>query len=70
MRIATAHKGKSACPCTVQGQAAHSSQNHLGVNAINYAAERVLFLRNQGRLWRGGAVTPGRRPGWGRPSHL
>ncbi|HEY0211858.1 acetylornithine deacetylase [Acerihabitans sp.] len=52
MRLATAHKGKSAWRCKVQGQAAHSSQNHLGVNAIDYAAELVLFLRNQGRLWR------------------
>ncbi|WP_413742903.1 acetylornithine deacetylase [Sodalis sp. RH15] len=52
MRIATAHKGKSAWHCRVRGQAAHSSQNHLGVNAIEYAAELMLFLRSQGRDWR------------------
>lgn len=52
MRVATAHKGKSAWRCTVKGQAAHSSQNHLGVNAIDYAAELVLFLRQRGRYWR------------------
>ncbi|WP_410014704.1 acetylornithine deacetylase [Sodalis sp. RH24] len=64
MRVATAHKGKSAWRCTVQGQAAHSSQNHLGVNAIDYAAELVLFLRNQGRLWRDGDTDARYEPPW------
>ncbi|NDL63345.1 acetylornithine deacetylase [Acerihabitans arboris] len=64
MRVATAHKGKSAWRCQVQGQAAHSSQNHLGVNAIDYAAELVLFLRNQGRLWRNGENDTRYDPPW------
>ena len=52
MRVAAAHKGKSAWHCSVRGQAAHSSQNHLGVNAIDYAAELVMFLRSRGLEWR------------------
>ncbi len=64
MRVATAHKGKSAWHCRVQGQAAHSSQNHLGVNAIEYAAELVLFLRNRGRDWRQGGHDNRYDPPW------
>jgi acetylornithine deacetylase len=51
MKVATAHKGKSAWRCSVHGQAAHSSQPDLGVNAIEVAAELVTFLRQQGREW-------------------
>lgn len=51
MQVATAHKGKSAWRCCVHGQAAHSSQPQLGVNAIEYAAELVSFLRQRGREW-------------------
>lgn len=64
MRIATAHKGKSAWKCRVQGQAAHSSQNHLGVNAIDYAAELVLFLRNRGVRFRHEGVDARYDPPW------
>lgn len=51
MKVATAHKGKSAWRCAVHGQAAHSSQPDLGVNAIEIAAELVTFLRQQGKGW-------------------
>ncbi|MEA9391895.1 acetylornithine deacetylase [Acerihabitans sp. TG2] len=64
MRVATAHKGKSAWRCSVQGQAAHSSQNHLGVNAIDYAAELVLFLLRRGREWRSGELDRRYDPPW------
>ncbi len=64
MRVATAHKGKSAWRCSVQGQAAHSSQNHLGVNAIDYAAELVLFLSRRGREWRSGELDYRYEPPW------
>jgi acetylornithine deacetylase len=49
MRLASAHKGKSAYRCCVRGLAGHSAQPHLGVNAIEYAAELVAFIRNRGR---------------------
>jgi acetylornithine deacetylase len=49
MRVASAHKGKSAYRCCVRGLAGHSAAPQLGVNAIEYAAELVAFLRNSGR---------------------
>ena len=49
MRVASAHKGKSAYRCCVRGLAGHSAQPQLGVNAIEYAAELVAFLRRGGR---------------------
>jgi acetylornithine deacetylase len=49
MRLASAHKGKSAYRCCVRGLAGHSAQPQLAVNAIEYAAELVAYLRNRGR---------------------
>ncbi len=49
MRIASAHKGKSAYRCCVRGLAGHSAQPDLGVNAIEYAADLVALLRKGGR---------------------
>lgn len=49
MRIASAHKGKSAYRCCVRGLAGHSAQPNLGVNAIEYAVDLVAFLRQSGR---------------------
>jgi acetylornithine deacetylase len=49
MRLASAHKGKSAYRCCVRGLAGHSAQPHLAVNAVEYAAELVAFIRNRGR---------------------
>ncbi|WP_413282947.1 acetylornithine deacetylase [Vibrio sp. MA40-2] len=51
MQVATAHKGKSAWRCSVHGVAAHSSQPHLGINAIEYTAELVTFLQKSAREW-------------------
>ncbi|KAA8998966.1 acetylornithine deacetylase [Affinibrenneria salicis] len=64
MRLASAHKGKSAWRCCVQGQAAHSSQPQLGVNAIEYAAELMMFLRQRGRDWRRDAGDASYDPPW------
>lgn len=64
MRIATAHKGKSAWRCTLRGQAAHSSQPQLGVNAVEYAAELMMFLRQRGRDWRHGVSDARYDPPW------
>jgi acetylornithine deacetylase len=59
MRIAAAHKGKSAYRCCVKGLAGHSATPHLGVNAIEYAAELVSFLRSNARaLQSDGAADP------------
>jgi acetylornithine deacetylase len=49
MRLASAHKGKSAYRCCVRGLAGHSAQPHLAVNAVEYAADLVAFIRNRGR---------------------
>lgn len=45
MRMVVAHKGFSAYRCRVIGQAAHSSLPATGVNAIEYAAEVIGFIR-------------------------
>jgi acetylornithine deacetylase len=45
MRVANGHKGKAGYVCTVTGLASHSALNHLGVNAIEIAAEIITELR-------------------------
>jgi acetylornithine deacetylase len=60
MRVASAHKGKSAYRCCVRGLAGHSATPHLGVNAIEYAAELVSFLRNSARALQTGAARDAR----------
>ena len=45
MRVANGHKGKAGYRCTVTGRASHSALNHLGVNAVEAAAEIVARLR-------------------------
>ena len=45
MRVANGHKGKAGYVCTVTGLASHSALNHLGVNAIEIAAEIIAELR-------------------------
>lgn len=49
MRLAVAHKGKRAWRCQVHGCAGHSALTHLGVNAVEYAAELVAYLRRLNR---------------------
>ncbi|MGT2493031.1 peptidase dimerization domain-containing protein [Cupriavidus basilensis] len=46
MRVIVAHKGINAYRCCVKGQAAHSSLTPKGVNAIEYAARLICFIRD------------------------
>jgi acetylornithine deacetylase len=48
MQVVTGHKGGRSYRCHLEGLAAHSSLAPQGVNAIEYAAELVLFLRSIG----------------------
>ena len=52
MRPVIAHKGKKGYRCTVRGLAGHSAYAPHGVNAVEYAAEAVAFLRNMARRHR------------------
>lgn len=45
MRLVVAHKGKVAFQVEVRGQECHSSNPARGVNAVEYAAELISFLR-------------------------
>ena len=45
MRVANGHKGKAGYVCSVTGLASNSALNHLGVNAIEVAAEIITELR-------------------------
>ena len=45
MRLVVAHKGKIAIRVTVRGQEGHSSNPAVGVNAVEYAAELISFIR-------------------------
>jgi acetylornithine deacetylase len=44
--VIVAHKGINAYRCCVKGQAAHSSLTPNGVNAIEYAARLICFIRD------------------------
>ncbi|CAJ0804326.1 Acetylornithine deacetylase [Ralstonia psammae] len=46
MRPIIAHKGINAYRCRVHGRAAHSSLTPQGVNAIEYAARIICFVRD------------------------
>lgn len=46
MRVIVAHKGINAYRCCVTGHAAHSSLTPRGVNAIEYAARLICFIRD------------------------
>jgi acetylornithine deacetylase len=48
MKVVIAHKGKLSVRCHVRGFEAHSSLAPSAVNAIEYAAELILFLRKMG----------------------
>ena len=45
MKPVVAHKGLRSYRCRVHGRAAHSSRTTDGVNAIDYAARLIVFLR-------------------------
>jgi len=44
MTIVNAHKGISLFETSIRGRPAHSSQTHMGVNAIDYASKCIQFL--------------------------
>ncbi|MEX2455479.1 MAG: acetylornithine deacetylase [Rhodospirillaceae bacterium] len=47
MKVVVAHKGKRSFTCEVRGMAAHSSIAPEAVNAVEYAAEIVSFIRRK-----------------------
>jgi acetylornithine deacetylase len=49
MQVVTAHKGVLSFETIVHGLEAHSSQPHLGVNAVHYGCDLVHFLRELAR---------------------
>ncbi|MBB6123433.1 acetylornithine deacetylase [Sphingobium subterraneum] len=46
MNVVVAHKGANLYRCRVHGRPAHSSAPVLGVNAIEYAARVICFIRD------------------------
>lgn len=52
MKVVRAHKGKRSYYCRVRGFEAHSSLTPRGVNAIEYAAEIIMRLKEMGRRYR------------------
>jgi len=52
MRPVIAHKGKKSYRCTVRGLAGHSAYAPQGVNAVEFAAEAVAFLKGLARRHR------------------
>jgi acetylornithine deacetylase len=52
MRVIRAHKGKLSYRCHVRGHEAHSSLSHIGVNAVEAAAEAVAYLKGMARRHR------------------
>lgn len=45
MQVVSAHKGKQNFVAHVYGFECHSSLTHMGVNAVEYAARLIVFLR-------------------------
>lgn len=49
MKVVVAHKGKRSIRCHVRGFECHSSLAPTGVNAIEYAAELIAFIKGVSR---------------------
>jgi acetylornithine deacetylase len=49
MKVVTGHKGKMSLRCHVHGRECHSSLAPTGVNAVEYAAEVIAYLRGMAR---------------------
>jgi acetylornithine deacetylase len=49
MKVSTAHKGKKSVRCHVHGHECHSSLAPKGVNAVEYAAEVIAYLKSMAR---------------------
>jgi acetylornithine deacetylase len=52
MKPVIGHKGRVGYQCTIYGKECHSSMTHLGVNAVEIAAELITFLNALGRRLR------------------
>ena len=52
MQIIRAHKGKLSYRCRVRGLEAHSGMAHIGVNAVEAAAEAIAYLKGMARRFR------------------
>lgn len=46
MQVVIAHKGKRSYSCCVRGKEAHSALTPQGVNAIEYAARLIVYIRH------------------------
>lgn len=46
MQVVVAHKGKRSYECCVRGREAHSALTPQGVNAIEYAAQLIVYIRH------------------------
>jgi len=49
MQPVIAHKGKISVRCAVRGRESHSALTHLGVNAVEAAAEIIAYLKGMAR---------------------
>ena len=49
MKVVVAHKGKKSVRCRVRGFECHSSLAPTGVNAIEYAAELIAYIKDLSR---------------------
>ena len=52
MKPITGHKGKHVLRCHVHGLECHSAMTHVGVNAIEAAAEMIVYLKSLARRFR------------------
>ncbi len=52
MRVVRSHKGKISRRCSIHGLESHSGLAHIGVNAVEAAAEIIAFLKNEARQFR------------------
>ena len=52
MQVIRAHKGKLSLRCHVTGHECHSGLAHLGVNAVEAAAEAIAHLKSMARRFR------------------
>lgn len=53
MQVVRGHKGKLGYRCFVRGLESHSALTHRGVNAVETAAEIIVYLRRMARRIRG-----------------
>ncbi len=52
MRVVRSHKGKISRRCSIHGLESHSGLAHIGVNAVEAAAEIIAFLKREARRYR------------------